>query len=53
MKQKTKGKTDWKRVKALTERQVISAAKSDPDAQSLTAAQLKKFKRIIPTKEAP
>lgn len=51
MKQKTKGKTDWKKVKSLTEKQVISAAKSDPDSQLLTSAQLKKFKRVKPAKE--
>lgn len=41
-----KGKTNWKEIKAMTERQVIKAAKSDPDALPLTAAQLKKFKRV-------
>lgn len=43
---KMKAKTDWKKVKAMTERQVIKAAKSDPDALPLTAAELKNFKRV-------
>jgi putative transcriptional regulator len=46
-----KSKTDWKRVKLLTEREIVTAAKSDADAQPLTTAQLKKFKRVQPTKE--
>ena len=46
-----KSKTDWKRVKSMTEREIVTAAKSDADAQLLTAAQLKKFKRVQPTKE--
>lgn len=45
-----KSKTNWKKVKALTEKQIISAAKSDADSQPLTAAQLKKFKRVNPVK---
>lgn len=43
-----KSKTDWKRVKSMTEKEIIAAAKSDPDAKPLTAAQLKKFKRVNP-----
>lgn len=41
-----KGKTDWKRVKLMTEKAITAVAKSDPDAQPLTLAQLKKFKRV-------
>lgn len=51
MKKKVRGKTNWSKVKSLTERQVVSAAKSDPDAKPLTRAQLKKFKRVNPAKE--
>ena len=29
-------KTDWERVKAMTDEEVIAAALSDPDAQPLT-----------------
>jgi DNA-binding transcriptional regulator YiaG len=41
-----KGKTKWKKLKSMTERQIRQAAKSDPDAPLLTAVQLKKFKRV-------
>lgn len=51
MKHKTRGKTNWVKVKSLTEKQIISAAKSDPDAKPLTRAQLKKFKRVNPPKK--
>ncbi len=51
MKKRLKGKTNWGKVKSLTEKQVIAAAKSDPDAKPLTRAQLKKFKRVNPPKE--
>lgn len=44
-------KTDWEKVKSMTEKEIISAAKSDPDAQPLTGAQLKKFKRVEKQKE--
>ncbi len=50
-KRKLRGKTDWVKVKSLTEKQVIAAAKSDPDAKPLTRTQLKKFKRVHPPKE--
>lgn len=46
-----KGNTDWKRVNSMTEKEVMAAAKSDPDARPLTAAQLKKFKRVQAPKE--
>ena len=46
-----KSKTDWKKVKAMTEKDIATAANSDPDARLLTAAQLKKFKRVEPPKE--
>ena len=51
MKQKIQGRTNWKKVKSLTEKQIIAAAKSDPDAVLLTRAQLKKFKRVNPPEE--
>lgn len=41
-----KSKTDWKRVNSMTEKEIMAAAKSDPDAQPLTTEQLKKFKRV-------
>lgn len=46
MKRKSRGKTDWHKVKSLTEKQIKIAAKSDPDAKLLTKSQLKKFKRV-------
>ncbi len=51
MKKKAKGRTNWDKVKSLTERQIVTAAKSDADAKPLTRAQLKKFKRVNPPKE--
>jgi len=51
MKQKIKGKTNWKKVKSLTEKKIIASAKTDPDAPLLTSAQLQKFKRVNPTKK--
>lgn len=48
MNTKQKGKTDWKKVKRLTEQQINQAAKADPDAQPVSKANLKKFKRINP-----
>ena len=51
MKKMRKDRTNWKKVKALTEEQIVAAAKSDPDNKPLTRAQLKKFKRVNPPKE--
>ncbi len=51
MSKRTMGKTNWTKIKLLTEKQIISAAKSDPDAKLLTRRQLKKFKRVMPPKE--
>ena len=43
-----KSKTDWKRIKTMTEKEIVKAAKSDTDAKLLTARQLKGFKRVHP-----
>jgi len=40
------GKTDWARIKAMTENEVMAAALSDPDAQPLTPKQLAKMRRV-------
>ena len=40
-----KGKTNWKKVKALSEEQIKQAAHSDPDAPLLSLEELKRFKR--------
>lgn len=41
-----KGATDWDRVRKMTDAEVLRAARSDPDAQPLTARQLRHMKRI-------
>jgi putative transcriptional regulator len=40
------GKTDWARVDAMTDEEVMAAALSDPDAQPLSPEQLAKMKRV-------
>ena len=39
------GRTDWERVRAMTDAEVIAAALSDPDAQPMTAEQLARMRR--------
>jgi putative transcriptional regulator len=39
-------KTDWAKIGAMTEEEVMAAALSDPDAQPLTRAQLAKVRRV-------
>src|SRR5262249_7677684 len=39
-------KTDWMKVKAMSDKEVIAAARSDPDAQPLTPEQLAKMRRV-------
>ncbi len=51
MKKRAKSKTNWNKVRSLTEKQIVSAARSDPDAKPLTRAQLKKFNRANLPKE--
>jgi putative transcriptional regulator len=46
-----KSKTNWKKIRALSENEIIAAAKSDPNATPLSLSELKKFKRVIPTKK--
>jgi putative transcriptional regulator len=41
-----RGKTDWKRLAAMTDDEVTLAARSDPDAQPLTRAQLSRMRRV-------
>ena len=40
------GDTDWARLDAMTDEQVVAAALSDPDAQPLTPEQLAKMRRV-------
>ena len=39
-------KTNWARIDAMTDEEVVAAAASDPDAQPLTAKQLAKMRRV-------
>jgi putative transcriptional regulator len=45
-----RGETDWARVKAMTDDEVLAAALSDPDAQPLSPEELKKMRRVSPVK---
>jgi putative transcriptional regulator len=42
----TRSKTDWVRLDAMPDEEVTRAARSDPDAQPLTAEQLAKMRRV-------
>ena len=41
-----RGRTDWTRLDAMSDKEVIAAARSDPDAQPLTPEQLAKMRRV-------
>jgi putative transcriptional regulator len=41
-----KDRTDWKRLAAMTEREIVRNARSDPDAPLVPRARLKDFKRV-------
>lgn len=43
---KLKGTTDWDAVNALSDEQIIEAAKNDPDSALLSEAELIEFKRV-------
>lgn len=45
-----RGETDWARVKAMTDEDVLAAALADPDAQPLTPEQLARMRRVSPAK---
>lgn len=45
-----RGKTDWARVNAMTDEEVLAAALSDPGAQPLDPESLAKMRRISPVK---
>ena len=47
----THGKTDYERLKRMSEKEIEDNAKSDDDAPLLSGEDLKKFKRINPKKE--
>lgn len=42
----TQGETDWDRVRAITDEEVMAAALADPDAQPLTPEQLANMRRV-------
>lgn len=43
---KEQGKTDWDRLKRMTNEEILEAALSDPDAQPLTDEQLAQMRRV-------
>lgn len=45
------GKTNWAKVKKMTEKEITAAAKADPDAPLITLKKLQKFKRVHPPKK--
>jgi putative transcriptional regulator len=42
-----RGRTDWRRVDALTDAEIERAARSDPDAQPQSDDELAKFQRVV------
>ena len=48
-----KGKTEWRRVGALSESEVTEAAKSDPDAQPTDADFWKSAQLVMPENKIP
>jgi putative transcriptional regulator len=45
-----RGDTDWARVNAMTDEEVLAAAQADPDAQPLDSESLAKMRRVSPVK---
>ena len=41
-----KDRTDWEKIRSKTDREVLEAARTDPDAKPLTAAQLVRLLRV-------
>ena len=41
-----RGNTDWARLKAMTDEEILAAALADPDAQPLTPERLGKMRRV-------
>ena len=42
-----RGRTDWRRVDALSDEEIDEAARSDPDALPLSDEDLEKFQRVV------
>ena len=47
------GRTDWRRVAAMTEKEIAAAAKSDPDAQPTDLEFWKDAKVLLPESKQP
>jgi len=45
-----RGRTDWRRVDALSDEEIERAARSDPDAPPLSDEDLEKFQRVVDVK---
>lgn len=45
-----KGRTNWKRLKGVTDEEIEAAARSDPDNPPLSDAELKRMKRVSEVK---
>jgi putative transcriptional regulator len=43
-------KTDWNRLRAITDEEVTAAAMSDPDAQPMTPERLRNARRVPRTR---
>jgi putative transcriptional regulator len=41
-----RGRTDWTRLNAMSDKEVMAAARSDPDAQPLAPEQLAQMRRV-------
>lgn len=41
----SKDRTNWTKLKSMTEKEVLESAKSDPDAKLTTTSQLRHFKK--------
>jgi hypothetical protein len=48
---KLKSKTDYERLKNMTDEDIEKAAKGDPDSALPTGEELKKFKRVHPNEK--
>ncbi len=46
------GDTDWQRVRAMTEEEIIANALSDPDNPPMTEEELSKFRRAVKSPKA-
>jgi putative transcriptional regulator len=44
-----KGKTDWKRVAAMKDAEVVARARKDPDARPVARRRLREFQRVTVT----